>query len=72
MSSISRLAISFARAQKAEGRSQHTIALYRDCIARLVKHLQRETGTDDTTGLSRRSLTDFYAIRSETCAPSSV
>lgn len=67
MPTISDLAVSFARSQRAEGRSPHTIKLYRDCITRLVKF----TG-DDLANLTRRTLTDFYATRLETCAPATV
>jgi integrase len=72
MTAIPRLAASFQRAQRAEGKSPHTQKLYHDCIARLVPFLVRETGSDDLSGLSRRLLTDFYAYRAETCAPATV
>ena len=36
MPSLSLLATSFARAQRAEGKSPHTVKLYADCVARLV------------------------------------
>lgn len=64
---ITSLATSFARSQKAQGRSPHTVKLYRDCIHRLAVYLD-----DDSTRLTRRELTDFYAIRSETVAPATV
>lgn len=67
MASISLLATSFARSQKAEGRSPHTIKLYRDCINRIVTF-----AGDDLSNVTRRTLTDFYAIRSETVAPATV
>src|SRR5689334_21903373 len=67
MTSLSGLAVSFARVQKAEGKSPHTVKLYRDCIARLVAHCE-----DDLANVTRRNLTDFYAIRSETVAPATV
>lgn len=67
MPTLSQLATSFARAQKAEGKSPHTIKLYRDCIARLVAFTD-----DDPSNLTRRTLTDFYAIRSETVSPATV
>jgi integrase len=68
MTSLATLATSFSRTQKAEGRSPATIALYRAALSLLARHLQAETGSDDLSGLSRRALTDFYAIRSDTCA----
>jgi integrase len=67
MTSITSLATSFARAQKAEGKSPHTIKLYRDCIVRLVAVIG-----DDLDNLTRRALIDFYAFRSETVAPATV
>lgn len=67
MTSLTRLATSFARAQKAEGKSPHTIKLYHDCIARLIKDIG-----DDPSDLTRRNLTDWYAVRSETVAPATV
>lgn len=72
MTPIPLLASSFARAQKAEGRSPHTIKLYRDCINRLTAYLTDAGATDDLSGLSRRTLTDFYAIRAERVAPATV
>lgn len=67
MPTLSQLATSFARAQKAEGKSPHTIKLYRDCIARLIRWCE-----DDLANASRRNLTDFYAVRSETVSPATV
>jgi hypothetical protein len=64
VASLSLLATSFARAQKAEGKSPHTIKLYRDCINRLIRMIG-----DDLSEVTRRNLTDFYAVRSETVAP---
>jgi integrase len=72
VTSISLLATSFARAQRAEGRSPHTIKLYRDCINRLTAYLGTLRASDDLAGLTRRTLTDFYAVRSETVAPATV
>lgn len=66
------LAVSFARVQRAEAKSPHTVKLYADCIGRLVRFLEAETGTDDVAGLSRRLLTDFYAVRAESVAPATV
>jgi site-specific recombinase XerD len=66
------LAVSFARVQRSEFRSPHTVKLYADCIRRLAVFLEAETGADDVSGLTRRRLTDFYAARSETCAPATV
>ncbi|HEY3335194.1 MAG TPA: tyrosine-type recombinase/integrase, partial [Candidatus Limnocylindrales bacterium] len=67
MTTISRLATSFARTQKAEGKSPHTIKLYGDCILRLIRWCE-----DDPSNLTRRNLTDFYAVRAETVAPATV
>lgn len=72
MTPISVLTPSFARAQKAEGRSPHTIKLYRDCINRLPAYLASIGVADDVSALSRRVLTDFYAVRAETVAPATV
>lgn len=67
MPTITQLAESFARSQKAEARSPHTIHLYRQCILRLARYLN-----DDTNRLTRRELTDFLAYRTETVAPATV
>jgi integrase len=67
MATITSLAVSFARSQRAEQKSPHTIKLYRDCIHRLARFLE-----DDPANLTRRLLTDFYAYRSETVAPATV
>ena len=67
MATITVLALSFARTQRAEGKSPHTIKLYRDCIRRLAVYL-----ADDPSRLTRSELRDFYAIRSETVAPATV
>ena len=69
---IAGLAISFGRVQQAEGKSPLTIRLYAVCIARLVRFLEAETGSDDASGLTRRHMTDFYAVRAATAAPSTV
>jgi integrase len=66
------LLVSFERARRAEGLSPHTLALYRDCNRRLLVFLVAETGSDALTGLTRRLLTDFYGVRAETCALSTV
>lgn len=66
------LSISFARSQRGEGRSPHTVKLYSDCDGRLVRYLEAETGSDALSGLSRRLLSDFYATRLESCAASTV
>ena len=69
---IAGLAISFGRVQRAEGKSPLTVKLYAVCIARLVSFLETETGSDDASGLTRRLMTDFYAVRAATVAPSTV
>jgi integrase/recombinase XerC len=67
-----RLALSFARSQQAEGRSQHTIRLYSACIARLISYAEAETGSSDLSVFTRRLLREFYAARLATCANSTV
>jgi integrase/recombinase XerC len=64
---VASLAVSFERARRAEGLSPHTLKLYRDCIRRLVTYLD-----DDPTRLTRRELTDFFAVRSESVAAATV
>ena len=64
MTSLLLLATSSSRAQKADGTSPHTIRLNRDCVVRLIRWCD-----DDLANVTRRSLTDFYAVRSETVAP---
>jgi site-specific recombinase XerD len=66
------LAVSFARVQRSEFRSPHTVKLYADSIGRLARFLEAETGSDSLSGLTRRRLTDFYAVRAETVAPATV
>jgi integrase/recombinase XerC len=61
---------SFERVQRAEGRSPHTVKLYRDCLARVVAYTEAETGSDDLSGVTRRLLTDFFAVRAERIAAS--
>jgi hypothetical protein len=69
---IRSLALSFDRTMRAEGRSPHTIKLYRDCLARLIRFIEAETGSDDLSAMTRRRLTDLYALRAATAAPSTV
>ena len=66
------LAVSFARVQRSEAKSPHTVKLYSDCIGRLGRFLEAETGSDHVSGLSRRLLTDFYGVRAETVAPATI
>lgn len=63
------LAVSFSRVQRSEAKSPHTVKLYADCIGRLAGFLEAESGTDAVSGVTRRLLTDFYAVRASTCAP---
>ena len=49
-----------------------TVRLYAVCIARLARFLEAETGSDDISGLTRRRMTDFYATRAASVAPSTV
>ena len=64
MPTLTQLATSFARAHKAEGKSPHSIKLYRDCIRRLIVFAGEVLAL-----VTRRTLTAFYAVRSETVAP---
>lgn len=66
------LAVSFARVQRSEAKSPHTIRLYSVCIRRLVRFVETETGSDALSGLTRRLLTDFYGLRGETVRPSTI
>ena len=72
MTAITTLAESFARSQRAEGRSPHTIHLYQQCIRRLVPFVREQAASDDVAAATRRVLTDFYAVRTETVAPATV
>jgi hypothetical protein len=63
---------SLARAQRAMGRSPHTIRLYGVCIARLVPFVRAAAGTDEITAVTRRVLNDFYGTRAESVAPATV
>lgn len=65
---LTSLAESFHRTQRAEGLSPATIALYRNCLKRLIRHLP----DDDLSALTRRNLTDYLALRSATVKPASV
>ena len=46
------LAVSFARVQRSEAKSPHTIRLYSVCIRRLVRFVETETGSDALSGLT--------------------
>lgn len=69
---IAGLAVSFLRVQRAEGKSPLTVKLYAVRIARLVRFVEAETTSDDISGLIRRRMTDFYATRAASVAPSPV
>ncbi len=66
------LSRSFARVQRAEGRSPKTVVLYGVCVTRLVAFAEAEAGSDDVGVFTRRLLTDFYATRLATVAPATV
>lgn len=64
MTTISALAESFARTQRAERKSPHTIKTYRDCILRI--------GHMEVKDVDRRYLRDYFLDRAERCAPATV
>lgn len=72
MTGLARLAVSFERSQRARGLSPATVSLYRDTLGYFRRHVIEETGSDDIAGVTRRVITDYLAVKYETCAKNTV
>lgn len=68
MPTISSLAASFARTQRAEGKAPRTIRTYAAAIATL----RASTGDVDVSSLTRRVVSDYVLDRSERVAPATI
>ncbi len=65
MTSILRLADSFARQQRAERKSPHTIKTYGEAIRLVARHAETVEGSDEIGLCTKRTMADFFAMRAD-------